>query len=224
MTVVTRGMRRLAIATVRSSRRRTYGLVGVLAVASVATLVIVLGANAGGSRHQQAQAALASVSARSGADVALLPRDASALRRFDVSGYALHDVSLLGVRNGRAYYRIENSNGAACYSVGDVGDKEHLLGQILCAPDFPSAARPLLDFTVIHGGASAAQDRVWRSEGIAADGVRSIAFQTPDGRTVGATPVVRNIYSVTAPPTQHVTSLVARDANGATVWWEPTSR
>jgi len=207
-----------------SSRRRTYGLVGVLAVAAVATLVLVLGANADGSRHQQAQTPLGIVSARSGADVALLPRDTSALDRFAGSGYALHDVSLLGVRNGRAYYRIENSNGAACYAVGDVGDKEHLLGQILCAPDFPSAARPLLDFTVIHGGASAAQDRVWRSEGIAADAVRSVAFQTPDGRIVGRTPVVGNIYSVAPPPKGHVTRLVAKDASGATVAWVPTSR
>jgi hypothetical protein len=101
-------------------------------------------------------------------------------------------------------YRIENSAGPACYAVGDAhpvaaGRQQPAarLGQILCVPDFPSASRPILDFTVIHGGSSAAGDRVWRSEGIAADGVRSIAFQTPDGRTLGATPVIGNIYSVT---------------------------
>ncbi len=101
----------------------------------------------------------------------------------------------------------------------------HRLGQILCVPDFPSASRPLLDFTVIHGGRSdVTQDRVWRSEGIAADGVHEVAFRTPDGRTVGATPVVQNIYSVASVPSERVTDLIAKDAKGSVIAKLPTSR
>jgi hypothetical protein len=125
----------------------------------------------------------------------------------------LTSVSLLATRVGRSYYRIENSSGQACYAAGPVVHTSYVLGQIQCAADFPSATRPLLDFTVVHGGtANPSADRVWRSEGIAADGVADVAFLTPSGHLVGVSPVVHNVYSLQSLPAGKVSALVARDA------------
>jgi hypothetical protein len=219
--------RRVARTAAGGPRLRTYVVLAVAALVAVGTLGVTFGANAGGSDQANSPVGL-SLNAVSGSpnlgDVSLLPADVRALQRFEKGGESLHELSLLGTRGGRSYYRIENSTGSACYGVGPVNATEYRLGQILCVPDFPSANRPLLDFTIVHGGSAASQDRVWRSEGIAADGIRSIAFETPSGRTVAVTPVIDNVYSVTSVPSERVAKLVARDANGEVIYSAPASR
>jgi hypothetical protein len=201
-------------------RRASAGLAVVVAL--TVGLYAALGA---GANNTHGASPLKTAKVANFGPVNLLPSDVRALARFSQSGDTLGNVTLLGTRDGQSFYRIENSTGAACYGVGDVHATDHLLGQILCAPDFPSAQKPILDFTVIHGGtANPAQDRVWRSNGIAAAGVNSIAFQTADGRTVGATPVVNGIYSVRAVPTVHVTNLIAKDPTGKVIYSTPASR
>jgi hypothetical protein len=121
--------------------------------------------------------------------------------------------------------RIANADGSACYGVGPAAPTDYRLGQIQCAADFPSAARPLLDFTVVHGGtANLSADRVWRSEGIAADGVADVAFQTASGEIVNVAPVVGNVYSISALPTRHVSTLVARDSQRSVLASIPIAR
>jgi len=214
-----RRSQRLLHATYATPRRRVYAGLAVVTAALLAAFAATFGANAGSVRAHSASSSLNRVSSSNyGPALPLLPMDVRALARFTESGQSLHDVSLIGTRGGQAYYRIENSSGGACYAVGPVHATQYRLGQILCSDDFPSASKPVLDFTVVHGGsADVTRDRVWRSEGIAADGVASIAFRTPEGRTVGATPVIDNIYSVRSVPTERVTTLVAKDASGSVI-------
>lgn len=156
--------------------------------------------------------------------IALMPGDARALQRFAISGYSLENASVLATRNARTYFRIANKSGSDCYAVGPVQATEYRLGQIMCAADFPSPERAVLDFTVLtQPSPDHASARVVRSEGFAADGVVDVGFETDDGRLVAITPVVNNVYSVVAPPGQHVAKFLARDAIGNTVWSQPFS-
>ncbi len=154
-----------------------------------------------------------------GSPAALLPEDKRALAEFARSGRNLTGATVLAVRGGRAYYQVANSDGQNCYAVGPVGGTDYLLGQIECVPDFPSEARPVLDFTVVHGGLNPGEAaRVYRSEGFTADTVAAIGFTTTSGQLVHVTPVTDNIYSVTAPPTADVSQLVALDSSRKVIW------
>jgi hypothetical protein len=210
--------------TRRTGPRRTLTtLVGLLLIAVAAAAIFASIGGRAAATSAAARGPLNSVSAAAQTPVALLPADTRALQRF--SGQGLSSVSLLATRGGRSYYRIESSAGPACYGAGPVVHTSYVLGQIQCAADFPSAARPLLDFTVVHGGtANRASDRVWRSEGIAADGVADVAFLTPSGELVGVSPVVRNVYSLQSLPAGKVSALVARDAQRSVLQAIPVSR
>lgn len=167
---------------------------------------------------------LTAIGKMGGPPIALMPADARALQRFVISGYSLENASVLATRNARTYFRIANKSGSDCYAVGPVHATEYRLGQIMCAADFPSRERAVLDFTVLtQPSPDHASARVVRSEGFAADGVVDVGFETDDGQLVVITPVVNNVYSVVAPPGQHVAKLLARDAIGDTVWSQPFS-
>jgi hypothetical protein len=164
-------------------------------------------------------AGLGDLSNQVGQPVALTPVDDRALQRFAASGIELGAPSLLSTRHGRSYYRLANATGRPCFAVGPALPVSYRLGQIQCAADFPSAERPVLDFTVLQEATNdPASARVVQSEGVAADGVADVAFLTDRGKLVSVVPVVANVYSVTSPPDAHVTTLVGRDANGAVVW------
>jgi hypothetical protein len=126
---------------------------------------------------------------------------------------SLGTVSTIAAHDGRAYYRVANSLGPDCYAVGYVTGSADHIGQVLCSAEFPSATRPVLDFTVMQQGGS-----VWREEGIAADGVSTIAFEDPSGNLVDRTPVVNNTYFVAPLPDGPVNSLVGLDSTGNIVW------
>lgn len=141
-----------------------------------------------------------------------LEDDLRGLARFNDGG-GLGAATLLAVRASRAYYRIQNSAGPDCYAVGDVNFSTHRFGQILCVPDFPSAGRPILDFTVFHGPQE--NSTVWRSEGIAADGVANVSLVDSTGRTVGEAGVQGNIFLLPATPMRGSFKLISRDSSGA---------
>jgi len=152
-----------------------------------------------------------------------LPQDEQALGRFEhSSGAPMGDNSLLAIRGTRAYYRI--GTGASCYATGPALRGEHTFGKMMCAADFPSSERPIMDFTVMHGTRRDGQITdltVAISEGIAADGVASVGFRTAAGEIVATTPVQDNVYYHATPPSGTVTELVALGSDGKVLYSQP---
>lgn len=194
-------------------------ILGGSAIASAATSSL-------GRQHAvQSGAFSASVSRMSirssGAPVPLPPGDQRVLASFAEGGAQLTTAFLLGVRGGRAIYEIANETGRDCYGVGPMPATNYTLGQVECSPAFPSASSPIVDFSVVNGGVnSSSAAHVSRAEGVAADGVAAIGFRTADGRLVGVTPVVQNLYESSAPPRDAVEQLVALDASNNVIWSE----
>jgi hypothetical protein len=176
------------------------------------------------STKQSAQhaASLARISTKaSGPAVSLLPIDQRVLAQFAHGGADLTTASTLGTRGGRLFYVIANSAGSDCYAVGPAAAVRYTLGQVACNAAFPSASAPLVDFTVVHGGlGKGSPGHVFRSEGIAADGIAAVGFESADGSLVGVQPVVGNLYASTAPPAEAVHKLVALDSDSKVVWSE----
>jgi hypothetical protein len=141
----------------------------------------------------------------------LSPRDEQALGRMPGAN---GEVKLMGAYEGRAFYRF----GPECFGTGPVSGSEYRFGALICTPQFPSKARPLLDMTVFHGTGQPGNSRptdlfVGRSEGFAADGVASVAFKTTAGEIVGKTPVRDNTYSHSPIPAGPLAALVALDSS-----------
>jgi hypothetical protein len=145
------------------------------------------------------------------------PRDALPFQKIGASG---DETVLLAVRGDRAYYRVRTG----CYAVGPaVPTEDYAFGQIMCAPDFPSAERPILDFTVFHTRwnpqlQQSGPRTVSRSEGFAADGIERVAFFTPDGKLLADTPVINNTYRFGDLPNGEVGALRAFGTGGAAVF------
>jgi hypothetical protein len=102
--------------------------------------------------------------------------------------------------------------GPTCYAVGPREVGEYRFGQITCAGDFPSAEKPILDFSIVHIDLSG-RAGITRAEGIAADGISEVAFRSPAGSLVGAMRVRDNIYSGHAIAAA-VSGIVAVDRSG----------
>lgn len=100
-----------------------------------------------------------------------------------------------------------------------------LFAAVSCAEGFPSQDYPVLDFTVIHGrfegAGKVAEMSVWRSEGVAADGIAEVGFGNSAGEVVGTTPVGNNVYRHATVPTGQFIALVALDAAGNVVSSKP---
>jgi hypothetical protein len=207
-------------ASTHKRRRLTATALVLTAVAGISAMLIASSPQA--ARTEIGARDLNVVSSQGDVVLDLSAVDARALGRFARSGAELTAAALLSTRQGRSYYRIDNATGPACYGVGPAIPASYRLGQVQCAANFPSAERPLLDFTVIQQTTDdVSSARVVRSEGIAADGVADIAFVTANGEIVDVTPVKGNAYSADSLPAGHVTALIARDATGATLWTQP---
>jgi hypothetical protein len=137
-------------------------------------------------------------------------------------GMATGGTSLLATRGDRAYYRVSEG----CYGVGPARPNSYTLGAVQCprSPQFPSADLPILDLTTF-GGKGSGDERpttltltVWRSEGIAADGVAKVAWLDADGRAVAETAVTENVYQFDPVPPGEAQSLVAYSASGEIVF------
>jgi hypothetical protein len=156
----------------------------------------------------------------------LLPRDEQALSRMR-GGVAVPEnisvVSILATRGDRSFYRL----GDNCYGTGPASPTKHVFGAISCTDSFPSAERPVFDFTVF--GSTAGPDErpqpqtmtVHTSQGIAADGVAKVALVDADGHVVAETPVLDNIYRFDRVPAGNVTRVVAYSATGEVVFSMP---
>jgi hypothetical protein len=128
-------------------------------------------------------------------------------------------LSLLTSENGRNYYRIDDTSRGTCYGSGPAGVPAEL-GIETCAlsPPFPSAKRPVLDFSVVEPVVGGNLARIVRVEGVAADGVKSVAWFDASGTTIARVPVAKNVYSLTKPPTDAIAGFSAFDASGAVVY------
>jgi hypothetical protein len=125
--------------------------------------------------------------------------------------------SLLVVRAGRAYYRLDG--GGTCFGTGpaaDIGD----LGSVDCPRGpFPTSDRPVLDFSVYETTERGSRElSLYRAEGIAADGVSAVAFLRPNGKVALKVPVSRNVFSSTSVPHGPVKGIAALDADGRELW------
>jgi hypothetical protein len=125
--------------------------------------------------------------------------------------------SLLVVRAGRAYYRLDG--GGTCFGTGpaaDIGD----LGSVDCPRGpFPTSDRPVLDFSVYETTERGTRElSLYRAEGIAADGVSAVAFLRPNGKVALKVPVDRNVFSSTSVPHGPVKGIAALDAAGRELW------
>lgn len=196
-------------------RRRVLGVgFGILVVATSA----VMAANAATSRDSSNSgldnvSSLNNVSNR-GQLADLLPADQQALQRVNQPGA---EVTLLAVRGERAFYRI----GSECYGVGPVKPTRYRLGSVKCAPTFPSDGNPVLEFTVFHGDPRAPELTVYRSEGVAADGVAAVGFMTTGGQIVGRTPVIDNVFLVPSSLAGEFRGFVAFDLAGTVISSRP---
>jgi hypothetical protein len=153
-----------------------------------------------------------------------------ALARFSVHGtpakltgdvtraYGVTAATLIGVREGTAFYRLVTSDGI-CYATGPAAQPGEVGGE--ACPQrgvFPSPGLPVLDMTVYEGDAQQARDlHAFRIEGFAADGVAAIEFLAPSGRIAVRVPVVGNVFSLRAPPSSSVDHVVALDSAGRAV-------
>jgi hypothetical protein len=132
----------------------------------------------------------------------------------------VHRVSLLAVRGGRAYYKLD-ANGN-CFGSGPAADVGQL-GSVDCPRGpFPTADRPVLDFSIYEVTDRGSRDfSVFRAEGFAADGISSVAFLRPNGKIAFTVAVHENVFATTGVPKGLIKGLAAFDGSGKEVWRSP---
>jgi hypothetical protein len=147
----------------------------------------------------------------------LTPQDTRALSRVGRPGAT---TRLMAASDARAIYRI----GSDCFGAGPLGASVDRFGAVRCTDDFPSAGRPVLAFITLHGrfddDFKVVEESVWRSEGVAADGVASVGFRTIDGAIVGEVSTSNNVYRHSTIPDGELVELVARDPAGNVIYTE----
>jgi hypothetical protein len=128
-------------------------------------------------------------------------------------------LSLLKTENGRNYYRIVDTSRGTCYGSGPAGVPAQL-GVETCAlsPAFPSPGRPVLDFSLVEPVPGGETARIIRIEGVAADGIESIAWFDASGSIVARVEVTHNVYSLTKPLAAAVAGYEAFDPSGAVLY------
>jgi hypothetical protein len=178
--------------------------IAVAVVLGCATAIAVAELGSGAGKARSAATPSFSVEAK-GRAIRLTERQARRLNGAPTSG----SVSLLGIRGGRAFYRVGDAR-SNCYGVGEASSIG-TLGAFACW-DGP---HPLMDLSVVDlSRGSTSEMRFFRVEGIAADQVSSVGVLTPDGRIAARVPVVGNLYSLPTPPDTFSRGLVALDGRG----------
>lgn len=119
-------------------------------------------------------------------------------------------LQLIEERAGVSFYSARRGDGTFCFAV------ESGAGRAVGCDDgspsgavFPSAQRPIIDFSRFSGGA--------RLQGFAADGVASVALFDAAGARIASAPVVDNVYVDVNPPTG-AAGVEALDAYGAVIY------
>jgi len=123
---------------------------------------------------------------------------------------------VLAVRSGRTFVRLGGPGNDHCYGV-----KKGTASQFgfTCWDDFPSTGHPVLDLSTF-GADDGGPMHVIDAQGVAADGVATIAFVDAAGAVLGRSSVSGNVYSVSAPPAG-AARIVALDSHGRTVFAVP---
>jgi hypothetical protein len=130
--------------------------------------------------------------------------------------FRARSVRLLAVRDGRAFYDLDTSDGR-CFGVGPADDLGNP-GAEACSRgvSFPSASRPTLDFSVYEGVTPDRTDmRIFRIEGFAADGVAAVGIANRAGHVAQRVPVSNNVYVLSHVPPGLTGAIVALDAGGS---------
>lgn len=185
-----------------------------VSIVALLTIAVAIGGALVSPRGSDAESSLSTLSNK-GKTASSLGSDASQLQRARTNG----QVALLGQRGDRAYYRI----GGGCYSVGPANAMTNRFGSVACVPNFPTPDRPVLPFIVMHGEPDRGLS-VFRSEGFAADGVASVAFQTASGEYVGKVAVRDNIFRHATIPDGNLVAFVAFGVSGVVVEKYPLLR
>lgn len=102
------------------------------------------------------------------------------------------DVRTLGRSGVATFYRLSNTAQGQCWAIGRGAGSAQTIGLITCSDVFPSAAQPLLDASVASANSQGV--RVEQVQGVAADGVASVAAVADDGTVVATAVVSKNIY------------------------------
>jgi hypothetical protein len=130
--------------------------------------------------------------------------------------------NVLGIRNGRALYRLNRASGDPCFGVGpstDIGNP----GSVVCPRGgFPTSGSPVLDFSVYEGARHDAREfSLYRVAGLAADGIAAVEFLRPGGALALRVAVSGNVYATTSVPKGPVAGFVAVDKDDKRVWRSP---
>ncbi len=188
-------------------RRRVLTLAAVTVLAVIAA---VIAATRGGASESGALSRLSN----EGRQVA--PVERNVWRRAGVG-----NVALLAIRGTRALYRLESKEGP-CVGAGPA-NVPGKLGTVDCPRGpFPTAEQPVLDLSVYEATSHESHEvSLYRAEGVAADGVATIAFLRPNGTVALKLPVHANVYEAGSIPSGPVASVVAYDAAGKELWRSP---
>ncbi|HKT45470.1 MAG TPA: hypothetical protein VJQ85_11760 [Gaiellaceae bacterium] len=120
-------------------------------------------------------------------------------------------MQALGTVNGVAIYAARNADGHICLAIDHVAETYEK--GVLCDlndPGFPSAGDDVLTFP-------------GQLQGIAADGVATVAFLDANGDVLDSTPVTNNLFASSTRIGMGVAAYVeALDANGDVVAKQPT--
>jgi len=200
-----------------TKRVRTFFFVAAGLMVAFAACGVAYTAAQGGSSAKPLAITLWEQS-NSGTEVGLGPNAATLLDQFTGTRVGkLGPVYVLHNENGRALYRIASATSYVCYGAGPASSvvASADLGMVACPtdPTFPSAALPVLDFslrTTVYGSAP----RFTRVEGIASDGVVAVGLLDSSGNTLRRIPVESNTYEYVPTPNEAVSALVAYDASG----------
>lgn len=126
----------------------------------------------------------------------------------------------LAKRDGRTFYRLARRDGSDCYAVNPTSVEDRI-GGAMCPQTptaFPSAGRPILDFSLFEDTSHVRGNmHVVTSQGFAADGVSSVALLDESGRVVARAPATDNVYALDVPRGQIATTVAAYAADGTEV-------
>jgi len=166
--------------------------------------------------------ALRTEASRDGTRISNAGRSVSVLRGLVVRNADIRAGHLLATRNGRALYRLERAQAAPCFGTGPASDLGTVDAVTCTRAAFPTAAHPLLDFSVYEGTRHDVRElSLYRAEGIAADGIGAVEFLRPNGKVAVRVPVAANVYATSAVPTGPVAGVAALDRAGKRVWRSP---
>lgn len=130
-------------------------------------------------------------------------------------------AALLAIRGGRAFYLLETATGQ-CAATGPAGEIGHVAGAECPRGPFPNASQPVIDLSIYEGISRGRREvALYRAEGLAADGVASVAFLRPNGAVALEVPVRANVFSASSVPPGPIAGLAALSVDGSELWRSP---